>query len=72
MIQEIGDKSGFKSAETSLGVRKDLSEVMHIKLSLEMWGGVGQVKCARLGEQHGQSSRGKKRECDVVKETEDV
>ena len=36
MIQEIGDKSGFKSAETSLGVRKDLSEVMHIKLSLEM------------------------------------
>ena len=36
MIQEIGDKSGFKSTETSLGVRKDLSEVMHIKLRLEM------------------------------------
>lgn len=30
------------------------------------------MKCARLGEQHGQSSRAKKRECDVVKETEDV
>lgn len=36
MIQEIRDQSGFKSTETSLGVRKDLSEVMHVKLSLEM------------------------------------
>lgn len=36
MIQAIGDKSGFKSTETSLGVRKDLSELIHIKLSLEI------------------------------------
>lgn len=72
MIQEIRDQRGFKSTETSLGVRKDLSEAMHIKLSLEMWGAVRQVKRARLGEQYGQSSRGKKSECDVVKETDDV
>ena len=36
MIDEVGDKSGFKGTESSPGVRKGLSEGVQIKLSLEM------------------------------------